>query len=156
MFKTYALWILLSEGVGALGGFLTREASRAFSQQVAQPPLSPPAAVFPIVWGILFALMGVGAARVSLKENSTKELRLFGLQLGVNFLWTLLFFNARMYGPALVLLFLLLLLVLSMARAFYRKDRAAGWLQAPYCLWTAFALYLNAGVWYLNGLGGPR
>jgi len=151
MFKTYALWIGLAEGVGALAGFLTREGSRAFSQQVVQPPLSPPAVAFPIVWGILFALMGIGAARVSLKEKSRGALKVFGLQLAVNFAWTLLFFNARFYGGALMLLFLLLLLVIRMARAFYRKDRAAGWLQLPYVLWTAFALYLNAGVWYLNG-----
>ena len=150
MFKTYALWILLSEGVGALSGFLTREASKAFSAQVVQPPLSPPAVAFPIVWGILFALMGIGAARVSLKANSVKALRLFLLQLAVNFIWTLLFFNGRMYGAALVLLGLLLLMVIQMALAFYRKEKAAGWLQLPYCLWTAFALYLNAGVWYLN------
>lgn len=151
MFKTYALWIGLAEGVGALAGFLTREGSRLFSQQVVQPPLSPPAVAFPIVWGILFALMGIGAARVSVKENSRGALKLFGLQLAVNFGWTLLFFNARFYPGALILLFLLLLLVICMARAFYRKDRPAGWLQLPYVLWTAFALYLNAGVWYLNG-----
>ena len=68
--KIYALFILLSEGVGALSGWLTRDGVKLYTQTIIQPPLSPPALVFPIVWGILFVLMGVGAARIYLSPAS--------------------------------------------------------------------------------------
>ena len=64
--KTYAFWIVLAEAVGALSGWLTRKGVKVYNATVEQPPLSPPSIVFPIVWGILFALMGVGAARIYL------------------------------------------------------------------------------------------
>ena len=82
--KTYALWILLAEAVGGLSGWLTREGTKIYQATVAQPPLSPPPLVFPIVWGILFALMGIGAARIYLSPVSaarTRSLLLFLVQL---------------------------------------------------------------------------
>lgn len=151
--KTYAFWILLAEAVGALSGWLTREGSRYFSANVAQPPLSPPAILFPIVWGILFLLMGIGAARVSLTPASpqrSRGLNLFVLQLIVNFFWSPIFFNAKAYGIAFFWLLLLIGLVLAMTLTFRKVDTLAAKLQIPYLLWLGFAAYLNLGVWYLN------
>lgn len=151
--KTYLFWILLAEGAGALSGWLSREGSRTFSEAAAQPPLSPPAILFPIVWGILYLLMGIGAARVSLTVPSgdrSRSLNLFVLQLVVNFFWSLIFFNAQAYGFALVWLLLLWVLVLLMILSFRKTDPAAAWLQIPYLIWLTFAVYLNAGVWLLN------
>lgn len=151
--KTYGFWVLLAEAVGGLSGWLTRDGSRYFSEAVAQPPLSPPAIVFPIVWGILFALMGIGAARVALSPESSERslgLNLFAVQLAVNFIWSLLFFNMRAYALSFFWLLLLWLLVYLMIRAFRKTDSLAAWLQLPYLLWLAFAAYLNFGVWYLN------
>ena len=68
--KIYALFILVTEGVGFLSGWLTRDGAQAYSQSIIQPPLSPPAIVFPIVWGILFALMAIAAARIWLSPPS--------------------------------------------------------------------------------------
>ena len=68
--KTYLLWILLAEAAGGLSGWLTREGTKAYSQTIVQPPLSPPGWVFPVVWTILFALMGIGAARIYLAPPS--------------------------------------------------------------------------------------
>lgn len=147
--KIYTFWILISEAVGALAGWLTRSGIAAFHASIIQPPLSPPAWLFPLVWIILYALMGISAARVSMTENRN-GLRLFAAQLTVNFFWTLLFFNARAYGLAVVLLALLWILVRLMILAFHSADPAAAWLQLPYLLWLAFALYLNIGVWILN------
>ena len=151
--KTYAFWILLSEAVGGLSGWLTREGTKVYQATVAQPPLSPPPIVFPIVWGILFALMGIGAARVYLSPvsgNRTRALLLFGLQLLFNFFWSILFFNLQAFGFAFLWLTVLWGLILLMILSFARVDKPAACWQIPYLLWVTFALYLNAGVWMLN------
>ncbi len=151
--KTYLFWVLLAEGVGAFAGFLTREGTELFQNTVRQPPLSPPAIVFPIVWGILYALMGIGAAAVSLAPESSERNRamnIFVAQLIVNFFWSLIFFNAQAYGFALVWLLALWVLILWMILAFRRVNPWAAYLQIPYLLWVTFAAYLNWGVWRLN------
>ena len=151
--KTYAFWIVIVEAVGALAGLLTRDGPKLYAASVAKPPLSPPALVFPIVWGILYALMGVGAARVSLTPASalrTRGLRLFVLQLAFNFLWSILFFDFQAFGLAFVWLVILWALILMMTLTFSRVDRPAALLQIPYLIWVAFAGYLNLGVYLLN------
>lgn len=151
--KTYGIWIGLTEAVGILSGILSRSGSEAFSESVQQPPLSSPAFLFPIVWTILYALMGIGAARVSMAPdlaNRQRGLNLFIVQLIINFFWSLIFFNAQAYGLALIWLLALWMLVLGMALAFYKVDPVSGWLQLPYLLWLTFAAYLNWGVLQLN------
>ena len=151
--KIYAAWILLAEAVGGLSGWLTRDGAKAYSESIIQPPLSPPALVFPIVWGILFALMGIGAARIYLAPPSrerTNSLRIFLLQLAFNFFWSILFFNLQAFGAALVWLLILWGLILWMIVAFRKVDPLAAWMQIPYLLWVTFAAYFNYGVWILN------
>ena len=151
--KTYMIWITVTEAVGGLSGWLSREGSRIFSETVAQPPLSPPGWLFPVAWGILYALMGFSAARVSLQPPSphrSKGLNLYIAQLIVNFFWSLIFFNAQRFGFAFLWLLLLLGLVIVMTQEFRKADLIATLLQIPYILWLLFASYLNAGVWYLN------
>ena len=153
-FKRYALWVLFCEAVGALSGFLTRNGTRIYEQSVDKPPLTPPGIVFPIVWGILFALMGISAARVSVQgERSMRRaaLTVFFVQLFFNFFWSIIFFNFQTFGLAFIWLLLLLALVVLMIVLFARVDKAAALLQLPYLLWVGFALYLNFGVWRLNG-----
>jgi len=143
----------VAEAVGALSGWLTREGVRVYNETVTQPPFSPPSWVFPVVWGILFALMGFGAARVYLAPagpDRTRGLKLYWTQLAFNFLWSLIFFNLRAYAFALVWLVALWAMIWGMLVAFRRVDRLAGWLQLPYLLWVSFAAYLTAGVWILN------
>lgn len=150
---SYVLWILFTEGVGFLSGWLTREGSQLYSQTIVKPPLSPPAMVFPIVWAILFVLMGIGAARIYLAEPSperTRGLRIFLLQLAFNFFWSILFFNFQVFGIALIWLLILWGLILWMIFTFRQVDPLAAWLQVPYLLWVSFAAYLNFGVWRLN------
>lgn len=151
--RTYAFWILLAEAVGLLSGWLSREGTAIFGETANQPPFSLPAIVFPVVWTILYALMGIGAARVSMTPDSqerSRGLNLFITQLIVNFFWSLIFFNARAYGFALVWLLLLFGLVLWMTLEFRKTDPLAAFLQIPYLLWLALAAYLNYGVWILN------
>ena len=151
--KTYAFWIGLAEAVGLLSSLLSRNATASFGASALQSPLSPPAIVFPIVWTILYALMGIGAAKISLTPSSpqrSQSLNLFVTQLIVNFFWSLIFFNAGAYGFALLWLIMLCILVLWMILTFRKVDPLAAWLQVPYLLWLTFAAYLNYGVWMLN------
>ena len=151
--KTYVFWIALSEAVGILSGLLSRSGMMEFGEAVLQPPLSPPAIVFPIVWTILYALMGISAARISLAPQSvgrSRGLNLFITQLIVNFFWSLIFFNAQAYGFALLWLILLWVLVLWMIISFAHTDKLAALLQIPYLLWLTFAAYLNFSIWQLN------
>lgn len=151
--KTYTFWILFSEMVGALSGWLTREGTKIYNQTIIQPPLSPPSVVFPIVWGILFALMGIGAARIDLSSasgNRSRSLLLFIIQLIVNFFWSIIFFNFQAFGFALIWLIFLWGLILWMILSYRKVDTLAARLQVPYLLWVTFAAYLNFGVWFLN------
>lgn len=147
------LWILAVEAVGALSGWLTRDGARLYNETIRQPLLSPPAIAFPIVWGILFLLMGIGAARIYLAPASqarSRSLLLFAVQLGFNFFWSIIFFNLQRFGLAFLWLVVLWGLILWMILSFRRVDPLAAWLQVPYLLWVTFAAYLNVGVWVLN------
>ena len=151
--KSYLFWILFTEAVGILAGFLTREGTKLYSDSIIKPPLSPPALVFPIAWSILYALMGIGAARIRLSADSAERHRAMNLyiaQLIVNFFWSLIFFNAQAYGFALIWLLFLWLLIFWMIAVFRKVDPKAALLQIPYLLWVTFAAYLNWGVWRLN------
>ena len=152
-FKIYAFGILLAEAVGALSGWLSRKGMKAYEGTVIQPPLSPPSWLFPVVWTILYALMGIGAARIyaaTRGPDRSKGLNLYISQLIVNFFWSLIFFNAKAFGFALLWLILLWTLVLWMIVEFRQVDKLAGNIQIPYLIWLTFAAYLNLGVWYLN------
>ena len=151
--KVYTNSILAAEAVGALSGFLTKDGMKLFNEQVTQPPLSPPSFLFPIVWGILYALMGIGAARIRMappSDDRSKGLGIYIIQLIVNFFWSLIFFNMQRFAFAFLWLLLLWSLVAWMIIVFRKTDRLAAWLQLPYLLWLTFAAYLNLGVWYLN------
>lgn len=151
--KSYVLWILVIEAVGALSGWLTREGVQTYQETVTQPPLSPPGIVFPIVWSILFALMGIGTARIYLSPESSarsRALQVFWAQLVLNFCWGILFFTLQWFGAALVWLAVLWGCIVWMILSFRKVDRIAAWLQVPYLLWVTFAGYLTAGVWILN------
>lgn len=151
--KTYVRWITICEAVGFLAGILTRQGTKIYAQTAIKPPLTPPGWLFPVVWVVLYALMGIGAARITLTPSSagrSRGLNLMVTQLVVNFFWPLLCFNAGVYGFALLWLLLLWGSVLWMILVWRKVETLAAWLQIPYLLWLSFAVYLNAGVWYLN------
>lgn len=151
--RQYAFWIVLAEAVGLLSGWLSREGMQLYAQTVTKPPLSPPGWVFGVVWTILYALMGISAARIYAAPSSparNRGLNLFIAQLTVNFFWSPIFFNTGAYGFALVWLLLLWVLVLLMILTFRKTDRTAAVLQLPYLVWLTLAAYLNWSVWQLN------
>ena len=119
-----------------------------------QPPLSPPGWVFPIVWSILYLLMGYASYRV-LSANADKSdikraLTFYGIQLVLNFLWPLIFFGLEWYWAAFILLILLWFFIYLTMRMFCTIDDTAENLLIPYLLWVTFAGYLNLGVALLN------
>lgn len=149
----YVGFIVLTEAVGGLSALLSGGGMALYRDTLVKPPLSPPGIVFPIVWTILFALMGIGAARVYLAPPSStrsRALLVFAVQLAFNFLWSIFFFRFQLYGFSLIWLIALWVLILWMTELFSQVDRWAGLLQIPYLLWVAFAGYLNFGVWRLN------
>ena len=152
--KSYVFWIILSELVGVLSGLLSKDGMKQFIQTVTQPSFAPPPAVFPIVWAILYALMGFGMARIWLYGVAPEKYNaqnLFLVQLILNFFWPLIFFNAMAFGFAFAWIILLWILVLAMLLAFRKQDRLAGLLQLPYLLWFTFAAFLTFTVWMQNG-----
>lgn len=121
----------------------------------AQPPLSPPGWVFPVVWSLLYLAMGYASFRVYTRESDIGQRRLalilYGLQLFFNFLWPIVFFRFEAFLAAFVVLIVLWILIVATMWQFYKSDERSGDLLIPYLLWVTFAGYLNLGVYLLNG-----
>lgn len=118
---------------------------------IVKPPLSPPGIVFPIVWTILYILMGISYFITTKDNESNKELdQIYLLQLLVNFLWPIIFFILRMYFTAFLWIILLIILVIVMIKELLKVNKVSGYLQIPYLIWLLFATYLNLGITLLN------
>jgi benzodiazapine receptor len=142
--------ILIPLAVGALSALLS--GNSASYSTLNKPSLSPPSYVFPIVWTILYILMGISAYLIysSKNENSIKALRLYALQLFFNFFWSIIFFGLSQYFFAFLWLIILIFLIIMMIKQFYLIDPIAAYLQIPYLLWCIFAAYLNFSIFLMN------
>ncbi len=151
--KPLLLALALPLAVGGFSAFRTRDGMRAFAS-LRQPPLSPPAWLFPVVWTLLYLSMGLASYLVWVSGVSDKRrdraLTVYGLSLAANFLWPILFFTVQAWGAAFVLLLLIWVLVGIAALLFGTIAPRAGKLLLPYLAWLTFAAYLNLGVWLLN------
>ena len=159
--KSFLLAILIPLAVGGLSALLTRGSLMSFSN-LQQPPLSPPGWLFPVVWTILYILMGVasylaliatpaGTGGMALDDPATyPALRAYGAQLFFNFGWSLIFFNLERYLLAFFWLVILWVLILITIILFGQRSRTAALLMLPYLAWVTFAGYLNFGIWWLN------
>ena len=145
--------IAIPLAVGGVSAWLSRESMNAFAV-FDKPPLSPPGWLFPVVWTLLYVLMGLASYLVltSAKPQQTinRALRLYGIQLGVNFFWSIFFFNLSLFLFSFLWLILLWLLILATIVRFYQISQKAGRLMLPYLLWVTFAGYLNLGIYLLN------
>jgi tryptophan-rich sensory protein len=152
-FVALIISILLAEGIGFLSGFLSTSVSNTY-QNFNKPFFSPPSWVFPIVWTILFFIMAVAAYRIWMVGKSSvnvkKALVLYGIQLFLNFLWSIIFFRFRLYAIAFLELLLLLVFILLTTFEFYRIDKTSSYLMIPYIAWVSFAGILNYTIWMLN------
>lgn len=139
--------------VGAAAGLLTQNSMETF-EALKQPPLSPPGWLFPVVWTALYLLMGISSYLVCVsdaaREEKSRALWAYGVQLAFNFLWPIFFFNLAWYLFAFAWLVVLWILILITALRFRRIRSLAGRLLIPYLLWVAFAGYLNLGIYLLN------
>lgn len=146
--------IAIPELVGLLSAVITGNIGDTY-KSFRQPPLSPPGIIFPIVWVILYGLMGVASyiifeERKASEEKQKQALTFYGLQLAVNFIWPIVFFKFEAYTAAVFVIFILLVLVIITAAKFKALSKTAFWLLVPYIVWLLFATYLNIGVAVLN------
>lgn len=149
--KALIVSILIPLGVGGLSALLTT-GNMDIYEKLEQPPLAPPSWLFPVVWTILYTLMGISSYLVWKSDSLLRKssLKIYAAQLAVNFCWTIIFFNLKAYLFAFFWLFLLLVLIWFMILSFARINKRAAYLQVPYLLWTFFAGYLNLGIYLLN------
>lgn len=148
-FKIYFKSILIPVVVGGIVGLLISKSIDYNS--LVQPPLSPPSFLFPIVWSVLYILMGISYGILKSKDLIDSKINLiYYSQLFVNALWSFIFFVFKWRFFAFIWIILLDILVINMVIQFYHKDKTAGLLQIPYILWVLFASYLNFGVYLLN------
>lgn len=149
--KPLIICLLIPLAVGGLSALLTMGSMEIYGG-LKQPPLSPPGFLFPIVWSILFILMGISSylVYVSDNKNKTKALIIYAVQLVFNFFWTIIFFNMQSYLFAFIWLVILWILIIAMIVSFWKISKPAALLQIPYLLWVTFAGYLNLGVYLLN------
>ena len=138
--------ILIPVAIGGIVGFIINPYIDYNS--LVKPPLSPPSIVFPIVWTILYVLMGI--SYYLLKNPGKKEKIIYFVQLGVNALWSVFFFIGKFYLFSFIWIILLDVLVIFMIGIFYQNSKISGYLQIPYLIWILFATYLNLGIYVLN------
>ena len=145
----YIKSILIPLIVGGVVGFITSNFMDYGSLQ--KPPLSPPGILFPIVWTILYTLMGVSYG--ILKSNNLTDRKIdfiYYFQLAVNALWSIFFFVFKWRLFSFLWIILLAIAVTVMIIRFYEKNKLSGLLQIPYLLWVVFASYLNLSIYLLN------
>ena len=152
--RPYVISVAIALGVGGLSALLTSGNMDIYSR-IEQPPLAPPPILFPIVWTILYVLMGISAAMIyEEKDRKPDEVRnaltVYGISLFFNFFWSIIFFNMQAYLFAFVWLVALWGLILLTIIKYYRIKPIAAYLQIPYLLWVTFAGYLNFAIYILN------
>lgn len=152
---SYLVAIAIPLLVGIISALLTR-GNMSIYDEIAKPPLAPPGMLFPIAWTILYILMGVSSAIVYNSANDKNReavkqcLTYYVISLVFNFLWSILFFNLRIFAIAVVCLMILLFFIIKTVLCYFKIKPLAAYLQIPYILWVAFAGYLNIAIAILN------
>ena len=149
--KRLFISIFISLGIGILSAVLT-SSSMDIYKYLNKPSLAPPSIIFPIVWTLLYILMGISAYLIykSNDKNKKEALIIYGIQLILNFTWTIIFFLLKFRLLAFINIILLLIFIIIMIIKFYKINNKASLLQIPYLFWVLFATYLNYGFYILN------
>ena len=150
----YSIAIAIPMTVGIISAALTKDSMDVYGE-LKSPPLSPPAIVFPIVWSVLFILMGVSSAMIYIdREKNPKAaktgLAWYAVSLVLNFSWSIIFFNMQAAFFALIVIVALAYSIIRTIFEYRKVKTLAAYLQIPYALWVIFAAYLNGGIWLLN------
>lgn len=148
--STLIIAILIPIAVGTLSSLFSGNMS--IYSRINRPPLSPPGALFPIVWTILYVLMGISSYLIYESDSpyKGKALTIYGAQLFFNFFWSIIFFGFSQYLLAFLWLLALIALIIIMIYTFYQISPLSAYLQIPYLLWCLFAAYLNFMIYKLN------
>lgn len=147
--KIYIKSILIPVIVGGIVGIII--SSSIDYNSLTKPFLAPPSIVFPIVWSILYIIMGISYGILESNEQIDRKINLiYYIQLGVNALWSIFFFLLKWRLFSFIWILLLAVLVIVMIIKFYQKNKVAGLIQIPYLLWVLFASYLNIAIYILN------
>ena len=146
--KKLIIYILIPVGLGTIVGLLT---NNSYNDMI-QPSFAPPSIVFPIVWSILYTLMGISAYIVdrSGSYNSKEAMTVYYIQLAINLLWSFIFFTFKAYLLGFIWILLLIILVVCMIKRFYEINKVSGLIQIPYLIWLVFAAILNLSIFILN------
>jgi tryptophan-rich sensory protein len=151
--KALIICIAVPLAVGIIAGIISKGSMDAF-KNLNKPALAPPGWLFPVVWTILFILMGIASYLILMSQASQKSiidaLKVYGVQLFFNFMWTILFFNFKLYFFSFIWLAALLVLIIITTVKFYKISSKAGLLMIPYIAWVSFAAYLNLSIALLN------
>lgn len=152
-YKLLFLCIVLPLIIGGISGFLTQNSAETFAI-LNKPPLSPPGWVFPVVWTLLYMLMGVASYLILSSGRDKQEintaLTIYGLQLFFNFFWSIIFFSFNQYLIAFIWLIVLWILIILTILKFEKVSSTAAYLLVPYIIWVSFAGYLNLAIYLLN------
>lgn len=141
-------FVALVVGGGLLIGFLT--APGPWYEALAKPSFNPPNWLFGPVWTILYTLVAIAGWRTWQRERSGRAMKLWGIQIALNFLWSPVFFGLQQVGLALLVILVLLVSIIAFIVAVRTIDRVSAWLFVPYAAWVAFASLLNAAILALN------
>lgn len=150
--KKLLICIAIPLAVGGLSALITSGNMDLYTE-IEQPALAPPGWLFPVVWTVLYVLMGIALYLVVItrtREDKRNTVVSFGVQLFFNFFWSIIFFNARAFLFAFVWLIFLWLAIIANIYFFYKINKNAGKLLIPYLIWVTFAGYLNLAIFLLN------
>jgi tryptophan-rich sensory protein len=149
--KPYIFSILLSLTVGGLSALSIANNMNIYDK-INTPPLSPPGWLFPVVWTILFIVMGISSAMIFTSKSSKKDdaLFIYAVSLVLNFAWSIFFFTMQSFILSFIILVALWLSIIITIIQYYKINKVSAWLQLPYLLWVTFAGYLNFAIILLN------
>ncbi len=150
--KTLIIAIIIPLLVGFISFLLTKEGISNYSNNLIKPSFAPPSYLFGIVWTILYILMGISSYIIYNDISSHKNicLLIYGLNLVLNFLWPIIFFNLELRLFAFIFIIFLDIVVIYMIICFHGISKKAAYLQIPYLIWLIFATILNFSVYFLN------
>jgi tryptophan-rich sensory protein len=147
------IYVVITELIGALSAILSGGTS-GFFEKYQSPPLMPPKWIFPVVWAILYAIMGISAYLIHSSDadphSKKRAMNAFWAQLAVNFIWSIVFFGYEQLWLSVVVIYVLLILIIVMIIRFRKINYLAGNMNIPYLIWVMFAAYLNTAIAVIN------